>query len=181
MSGPSEQSLWEDLTCPACLRLDRFEAELAAQAAGDPSLQLCEGHLRLWQPRKARLTAEDRCWACRRLRLEARGAVVSSDPHRLCYRHLVLLRELDPARYASAAVERSRWLKERLGLLREYFRKEDYRFRHAPRGSEQTAYLEVLAFLAGPPPEGGPGQAGYRAKGPTSGDPARYTSHDVDP
>ncbi len=181
MSGLSEWVLPGDLACPTCSKLDQLEAKLAAQPADDPSLELCERHLRLCHQLGLRLTNESRCWLCRQLRTEARGVVASSDPHRLCFRHLILLRDIDPGRYARAVAERSRWLAERLVLLKEYFRKEDYRFRNEPRGREQTAYLEVLAFLAGPPPETGPVRADNAAEGPVSFDPSGYTSHDVDP
>jgi hypothetical protein len=35
--------------------------------------------------------------------------------------------------------------------LGEFFRKADYRYRHEPRGAEQTAWLRAIAQLVGPP------------------------------
>jgi hypothetical protein len=159
MSGQSEsRSGWEssaltkDLLCPVCLMLDKAHTELSANIRALTNPELCESHIRLLGSHTARLTSTRRCTACLLLDDWTLRLLRQVDPFQLCFRHLTALKDVDPMIYWQVARRRAEWLAERLSLLKEFFRKEDYRFRHEPRGPEQTTYLDVLAFLAGPPP-----------------------------
>lgn len=114
-----------------------------ARPAPEPPCALCAVE-RLVAERAARILV------VRLTRVDERLAYAAGPG--LCVRHVRRVAALAPPEVRAFLLD---VLPPRLVALHaelgEFFRKEDYRYRHEPRGAEQTAWQRAIAQLVGPP------------------------------
>ncbi|MCL5074224.1 MAG: DUF6062 family protein [Chloroflexi bacterium] len=95
-------------------------------------------------------------WGLRNLLLSLEDAEIAELYHHssgLCMRHLWMALEIDEEAVLKEIVRDQIARLESLEReLEDYFHKTNYRFRHEPRGEEQTAWLRAVELFAGQRP-----------------------------
>lgn len=138
-------------------RLAGLQAALEATEAGHSVGQLARARAVVGPPEPCPLCEVTRWAAARAIArcsplLEEQGGAGSLIARSLCIRHLPeVLATTSPAAIERVCCEQEARLVNLLAQIAEYFRKVDYRYAHEPKGSEQGAWLQGIAHMAGLP------------------------------